>query len=77
MERRGLNEYVAQLLADFERSEIMKPGDLVKYAGNVWLVIQIERSVHARDPVDWVELLRGEERPWVSLRQVEVINEAR
>jgi len=55
----------------------VQPGDLVKYAGNVWLVIQIERSVHARDPVDWVELLRGEERPWVSLRQVEVINEAR
>jgi|TARA_R100000008_G_C3574851_1_gene164557 hypothetical protein len=45
-------------------------GDLVEFAGNVWLVIQ----------VDWsgaLELLRGKTRSWAMKRQVEIISESR
>ena len=48
----------------------MKVGDLARYAGNVWLVIQI----------DWsgaVELLCGDARSWAMRKQVEVISENR
>ena len=52
------------------RRKAPRVGDLVKYAGTVWLVIQI----------DWsgaTELLRGESRSWAMRKQVEVISENR
>ena len=48
----------------------MKPGDLVKVDGNIWLVIKIDWSGAA-------ELLRGGARCWAMRRQMEVISEAR
>jgi len=48
----------------------MKPGDLVRVDGNVWLIIKIDWSGAA-------ELLRGEERCWAMRRQMELINENR
>ena len=48
----------------------MKIGDLVKYAGNVWLIIKI----------DWsgaIELLCGDDRCWALEGNVEVISENR